>query len=102
MEELTYLFGQIMEEIGDAEGYAKKAHAWKLADPSLSSDLVELAKGEMAHADKLMAHAERIVKAKMTDSPVEGGMASQMLAWVKESAAEQSAHAKSMIDMYKK
>jgi hypothetical protein len=64
MKIIKYLSEQIMEELEDAEKYAKAALYNKHTDTELSRMYAELSRQELNHSDMLHTQAVRLIKAE--------------------------------------
>lgn len=85
------------EETMGAEQYAMCALNNKDEDRSLAEAYHSMANQEMTHAENLMSQAARIVS-EMHEDP---HMAS-IWSWERDKIMEQMAHAKYLIDIYRK
>ena len=69
VNELRWLYGKLMEELTDAEEYAKSACEHKTKNPEEAKKFDILASDEQKHAGMIEQEISNIVKATTPESP---------------------------------
>ena len=83
MEDTVKLFkdiaGYVMEELGDAEKYIKKAMCYKTVKPELAQLFYQLSMEEMAHYSMELAELQKMASPMMVDGNPEMQLAYEVI-----------------------